>query len=489
MFKFAFILILLSFVIAVQSQANETKSDNSWKPIVPSKDKKASVTKAETRKEKPSAYEQAIINAASMTRDARTIGLVSKYGLNIMNITWEDTGRYKGSSVGPNISDMSIQVGLKNKEGKYDLTLMPVIRYDNFTDKTADVDPMQFTLLVGNEKGADLKRISLREFLEDPTKYLHNAKSWLNPKKSLLAERDTKVLVSAQASFLPVPKKSKAEFNPVLFNYQSVSGDPAVLAILVTRQGTSTTVIDNKRDSVDGRGWGQRLFHNQNGQRASLTGQRLSDFAKTKEGQKSDTIKDQAKLDVKKSSGLNMVLLIQIPLKQKNPPKYEGGIGGCANCMYSMSDKSLSIPSSKSDVEAAVIGHGDFQGPYTEIDNLSIERDTKFPVRVTVQFYKATATGVASEQDIKQIKEEIDSIFEMGSAVGSLVVDGETGRPTEYEGIKVQPSDWWTEFWKRHEQNTGEKPEEAINRLKKLLGENYQEQPICELLVSEKLRK
>jgi hypothetical protein len=47
----------------------------------------------------------------------------SQLGLKILNITWEDTGRYKGSSVGPNISDMSIQVGFKNEAGAFDLSL------------------------------------------------------------------------------------------------------------------------------------------------------------------------------------------------------------------------------------------------------------------------------------------------------------------------------------------------------------------------------
>ncbi|HEX4922926.1 MAG TPA: hypothetical protein VFV50_02535 [Bdellovibrionales bacterium] len=447
---------------------------------------------APTEPPKADAYREAILKAQTMTGDQRTRTLVEAQGLNIMNVTWEDTGRYKGSSVGPNISDMTIQVGVKKPGGDYDLTLMPVIRYNNYEDKTADLDPRQFTLLVGNEKGKDLKRISLREFLEDPTKYLHNARSWLNPKKSLLADRDTRVLVSAQACFLPVPKEGKAEFNPVLFNYQSVSGDPAVLSILVTRQGTSTTIIDNKRDASYG-AWGQRLFHNQNGQRASLTGQRMSDFANTKEGQ--TVITDKANLDVKKSSGLNMVLLIQVPLKQKERPHRSAfGQGIAADMAMPMAAMKKSAAKDdyaeeESDVEAAVIGHGDFEGPYTEIADLSIERDTRFPVRVTVQFYKATATGVASAEDIKQIKQEIDTIYSQGDAVGSLVVAGETGRPTEYEGSKVQPPHWWDEFWERHERNTGETRAQAISRLKKLMGDDYRLKPVSELYVAEKLRK
>ena len=47
-----------------------------------------------------------------------------------------------------------------------------------------------------------------------------------------------------------------------------------------------------------------------------------------------------------------------------------------------------------SDVEEAVIGHGEVEGPFTEIDGLEIKRDDKYPIRVTVQFYKATSNGV-----------------------------------------------------------------------------------------------
>lgn len=477
---------LLIYTLSTALLATPATAKDIWQPLSPGSGAKRLDDAEAPRLD---SYREAVHKARSMTHDPRTRELVRQQGLDLLSVTWEDTGRYKGSSVGPNISDMTIQVGVKNGAGHYDLALMPVIRYSNFEDKTADVDPRQFTLLVGNEKGGELKRVSLREFLEDPTRYLHNARSWLHPKKSLLADRDTKVLVSAQACFLPVPKEGKAEFNPVLFNYQSETGNPAVLSILVTRQGTSTTIIDNKRDQSYG-AWGQRLFHNQNGQRASLTGQRMTDFAKTKEGQ--SVISDPASLDVKKSSGLNMVLLIQVPLKQKERFARDGwGIyADQAMPMASGVAKKADTRSlgAASDVEAAVIGHGSFEGPYTEIGDLSIERDTRFPVRVTVQFYKATATGVASSEDIKQIKEEIDSIYAQGDAVGSLVVAGETGRPTEYEGSKVQPPHWWDDFWERHERNTGESRGQAISRLKTLMGHDYRMKPVSELYVAEKLR-
>lgn len=229
------------------------------------------------------AYKAAIEKTAGMVNNPQAQQLAQKHGLQILNVTWEDTGRYKDSSVGPNISDMTIQVGARDpKTEQFSVSAMPVIRFPNFSDNSADIDPRDFTLLVGNQKNRPLRRVSLRDFLNEPTAFLSRPWSWKSKNKSLLAPgRDDKVLVSAQACFLPVPKKGIATFNPVLFNYQSMKNDPAVLTILVTREGTSTTIIDNTRDAFEsGSVWGQRLFHNANGQRASLTGERESEFAK-----------------------------------------------------------------------------------------------------------------------------------------------------------------------------------------------------------------
>ena len=435
------------------------------------------------------AYLEAIGKTAGMVSDPRARALARKHGLDVLNITWEDTGRFQNSAVGPNISDMTIQVAAKS-ERHTEVKAMPVIRHPNFSDKSCDLDPRDFTLLVGNEKGKKLKRISLYEFLEHPTRYLHDPGSWKTEKeKSLLRDRDGKVLVSAQACFLPVPKKGEATFNPVLFNYQSYQGDPAVLTVLATREGTSVTVIDNTRDAFEtGNTWGQRLFHNQDGERASLTGQRQSEFLASKPGKHKGPKVGGEKSPGKAETGLNMVLLIQIPLKQKNPGASFGFFDGELQEDAFAAPAAESAVREKSNVENAVIGHGDVEGPFTEIDGLDIERDPKFPVRVTVQFYKATSNGVVSEDDMRQIAEQIDRVYQKSDYVGSLVTGGATGRVTEYDGIKVQPPAWWNDFWKRHEANTGDSREEAIAKLIKLLGRDFREQPVCDLYVRNLLK-
>lgn len=401
------------------------------------------------------AYANAIRQAAGMVSDPTAQQLAQRHGLSILNVTWEDTGRSKGSSVGPNISDMTIQVGQ---------TCMPVIRTPNFEDTTADVALDKLQVMVGNERGQPLRRVSLRELLANLRRYLSLPTSWGGAGRSLLAERDGHVLVSAQACFLPVPKSGSAEFNPVLFNYQSRAGDPAVLTILVTREGTSVTVIDPAR----GERWGsgQRLFFNQAGQRAAFTGQRLSDFEAS--GQTATNGAALVKGDP--AGGLNQVLLIQVPLKQKTPPPRETAMA-CEGAMPCAPAACAPMQRSRDgDVEEAVVGHGKVEGPFTELGGLAIERDERFPIRVTVQLYKATSDGVVNPTDLQTIKAQLDAIYEKGDAVGSLVTEGQTGRPTEAYAASGLPA-WWSGAWAEHARRTGRPVAELQARLLDAMGE------------------
>ncbi len=370
-------------------------------------------------------YETVVTRVAEMVWDNDVYNMTAEHGLNVVNVTWEDTGRYYGSCWGPNISDMTIQVHHGSPDNP-SLTCMPVIRHPNFHDLSADIDPDHFFLLTGNEWGADsLTPVSLTDYIDNLRFHLNDPWCWPGRNDGLLCDRDSLVLVSAQAVFLPIQDSGTATFNPVLFNYQSYEGSPAVLTILATREGTSVTIIDNVRDGVPGTwSWGQRLFFNEDGMRASLTGQRISDFLEENTGSDFPTIEAAGE------EGLNMVLLIQIPLKQKQVYSY-GGFDDYSYCETASS--AVGTCSRRSDVEAAVISHGELEGPFTEIDGLKIERDPDFPIRVTVQFYKATSNGIASENDIREIAEQIERVYDDAAYVGSLVVP----EPDEY-----RPTDW-----------------------------------------------
>ncbi|MEZ0228541.1 MAG: hypothetical protein ACAI25_07930 [Planctomycetota bacterium] len=389
-------------------------------------------------------YANVVAKTAGMVGDSEAQALASKHGLQILNVTWEDTGRAKDSSVGDNISDLTIQV----KDGDA-VTCMPVIRFPNFEDKTGDVRMDRFKLLVGNERSGTLRSVTLTEYLGNIRRYLSTPLSWKGSRTSLLAPRDTHALVSAQACFLPIPREGKAEFNPVLFNYQSYAQNPAVLAILVTREGTSATVLDNSRDVYQ---WGQRVFFNHKGEKAMLAAER--------KGEKVDLP------DV----NLSQVLLIQVPLKQKAPARCAEGMGGAPACAPMAAADCMKA---ESDVESAVIGHGKVEGPFIEMADLEIERDERFPVRVTVQLYKATSNGAVNEADMSAIAREIEGIYAKAESVGSLVTEGETNRPTEHSGSKVESATWWNDFWARHEKTMGDSREVALKKLHDLLGGDY----------------
>lgn len=366
-------------------------------------------------------------------------------GLSVVNVTWEDTGRSKGSAVGPNISDMTI--GVRDLNGA--LHPMPVIRFDNFTDKTADVRSDEFFLRTGNEDGRSLRTTSLAELLQSPRSYMHDPGSWSGSRTSLWASRDDYVLVSAQACFLPIPERGEATFTPVLYNYQSSPGNPAVMAIMATREGTSMQVIQNEGGYLS-----QPLYFNDDGMRAPFQAERVSQWAR-EQGVDVDSISAE--------SGLDVVLLIQVPLKQKEVRRSwmeeigEGwgyGSGGAPSSAPMMESAAKS-----SDVEMAVVSHGPVEGPFTEFADLGVERDTRFPVRVTVQFYKATSNGVVSAADIAHVRSQIDRVYGKGDYVGSLVTGGYTGRPTEWSQAPRPThrpeggATWADSFWSWHKAN------------------------------------
>lgn len=391
----------------------------------------------------PRSHREVVSSVADMVANARARRLARQKGLQILNVMWEDTGRYLGSSVGPNISDVTIEVEIEDANSEKQRRLMPVIRFPNFSDKTGDIDINEFFVRVGNQKeGASETTVSLRELLEHPLRYMSGPKKGTIKGDTLLAKRDEKVLVSAQSAFLPIREGGSTRFWPVIFNYQSYAKNPAVLTILVTRQGTSMTIIDNDRDTVSAGGsFGQRLYFNKAGQRAPLTAERLKDVQSsgvTMNGENAADLGDDS----------NLLMMIQVPLKVKRQGRglatgfiAGGGIGygyGKSGAAPSAMSPDLA-ESARSDIDLAVLGHGPAEGPYTELDDLSIERDPRFPVRVTVQFYQATSNGVVSEEDMQRMASQIDKVYKKADYVGSLVIPEGEPRPTMWDGAMTAP--------------------------------------------------
>ncbi|MCG5055119.1 MAG: hypothetical protein KA712_19320 [Myxococcales bacterium] len=385
-------------------------------------------------------YRRRVQQVANMTNDPEARALARQHELALLNVLWEDTGRWQGSSLGPNISDVTIEVEMKTPRGRSATALMPVLRPPNFRDTTGDVALDKIWLPVGNEKeGAPLAHITLAAFLADPTRYMSLPLEGRIQGGSLLAKRDTHALVSAQATFLPIPQDGQATFWPVIFNYQSSRRNPAVLTLLVTRQGTSMTVIDNARDSLRGQSWGQRLFFNKAGQRSPLTAERLSSVKATgvtANGESADSLGEDA----------NLLMIIQVPLRFRQPPLRKlmaapAASGALMEAPSSAAPAAEASRARRSDVETAVLGHGPELGPFTELDKLTISRDPRFPVRVTVQFYQATSNGVINADNVRTLSAQIEMVYASADYVGSLVVprQADRRRPTNWDGVGPMP--------------------------------------------------
>jgi hypothetical protein len=401
-------------------------------------------------------YQRVIAKVANMVSDADLNSRVRRRQLALVNVTYEDTGRAQGSVLGPNISDLSLQVRRRDPSGRFESSIMPVIRPPNFVDRTGDVPSDRFFVRVGNERGQSLTSIPLTDVLKDLKRFAARPDSILGD-GNVFAARDSHFLVSAQAVFLPIPKSGKAQFNPVLFNYQSAPGSPAVLTILVTRQGTSMQVIENKAEDATAAGWGQELYFDNKGQRAAFTAERKSDVAERIAAQGGPKTEDDRTALQK---GADVLFLVQVPLKHAQLGRLggavPGGAGGgpmpapqAAPMMPSKPAAKAAAPAAeasgaaadRSDVEQAVLGHGPNVGPFNEGHRLRLERDTKLPIRITVQFYNATSNRAVSDIDLDSISRSIGSVYEHADAVGSLVMpDGDPRRPTAWQKV---PHEWF----------------------------------------------
>ena len=349
---------------------------------------------------------------ANITRDQDLQRRLKSMGLTAVNVTWEDTGRSKDSSVGPNISDMTLQV---------DDERMPVIRAPNFSDKTVDVSIDKFNVTVGNENGSGLKRIPLKEYLENIGKYTSsNVPNMYRP-------RDASVLVSGQACILPL-SDGKVSFNVALYNYQSEREDPAVLTIMATEQGTSAQVLDNETTG---------LYFNDNGKAVDMVAKRLADdrAARGVTAQGPMSAEEQAK---------NVVYVFQVPLKTKPraPRAYASlcSYGGNLECCAMSFDRGVALGAPRGMDDAILEKGTDVKGPFEGTRGLALERDDRFPIRATIQFYRVTDSTFIPNEPLEQFQKQLECVYSKGANEGSLVTEPNKGRPTEHNvPISAQP--------------------------------------------------
>ncbi len=381
---------------------------------------------------------EVIDRVVAMPQDADLLLRASSYGLDIVNVAWEDTGRDIGSSLGPNISDVTLQVREPLAYEQFQTHLLPVLRYPNYADLTGDVAMDKIWVNIGNQSAtSSVTAVPLREVLRDLRAYLSNPAE-LNSDGNFLDTRDSHVLASAQHVFVPLPKTGAIEFNPVIYNYSSSANNPAVMTLLVTRQGTSVVAIENYSGDQSYQTWGQQLFFNNAGQRTALRAERQSAVVDRAESGGA-TSNDKGAL----AKGADMVMLIQVPIMHTAPPQpdylQQPAAAGSVDEAAADTTAGAGPELERSDIESAVVSKGSDLGPYVETKGLKLVRDPQFPIRVTVQFYKATSNGIVDDADLKAMKAEIDKVYNDADFVGSLVVPpGQQTRPTAWKQAQTR---------------------------------------------------
>lgn len=410
---------------------------------------------------------------SSMTNSQNLKSLLHSHGLDIKNVTWEDTARNKNSAWGPNISDMTLRAEQTN---------MPVIRRPNFADVTVDHSIGNFNVTVGNESGTQLNRIKFTDYLEQIQTYTSN------PNISKLFESGEEVLCSTQVCLLPATN-SEVNFNVRLFNYQSSSTNPAVLVIVASNQGTSSMVLDSKTTDI--------LF-NSSGRAFDFVAERLREERK-RLGKDLDTPMTGEEKE------RNVLFIYQIPLKQKEIYKSSNIILQSYDTDSFIVNESYGVAKSKGfknsgtvngDVKQSImnLGYGiSFNGSNnlksvlddststdneleTSLDNntnkygldnamlrvsdkdkgvfegtkgLKLERDFRYPIRCTLQYYWITGSEEISQEQIGQIASQLETFYTNSSNKSSLVY-GQTNRKTEPKTNIIKENPAFTDYLSKY---------------------------------------
>ena len=338
--------------------------------------------------------------------------LLKSYGIESHSVAWEDSARDKGSCYGPNISDMTLCVNNSR---------MPIIRKPNFSDVTYDLSIDFFKVCVGNESGKNKKIISIKELIQNISIYTNNYSI-----KDLLCARDAHILSSAQCCLLPCKENSSINFSVDLYNYQSIDDDPAVLVITSSKEGTSIQVLDSHNE---------KLYFNDNGEAYDFKAERLADVRKRRTGEDHEVVTKYSDMSSEEKLE-NTIMVFQIPLKRKQKIVYRGMCEAdcCTTCAP------IYRSAQAKGVDMAVLSKGNHKGKYKGTKNLELERDTRFPIRCTFQWYRVTDSSSIDEAVVQDIANQFRLFEENAAAYGSLV-HSTTDRKTEPNLDKKVPTD------------------------------------------------
>ncbi|MBY0403775.1 MAG: hypothetical protein K2X66_07730 [Cyanobacteria bacterium] len=360
------------------------------------------------------AWNQYFDQTVSLTSNSRFLELTRAKKFSPVKISWEDIGRYAGSSWGNRISDVGIWVRKDEKDPQTAKLALAVRRDQNFSDKVLVV-PAE-NIKIHGKKGNKVTEMTLPEKLKE---------LGLTSKS-----HDKNVIVSNQFAVVPVPAKEMGEV--------SKAGEPPRAAFTFSIQPYGSTnmvitdVIEGSSNAVVSGYKHQLLYANKKGEKAPFTASRAED--------RKDLMKLEADL---KAKGMDVDVqryyLIQVPLDSKaaniqaanmgEPPfernnwfgdnmpfafaasaGFESAGGPMLESVRSASPKGL---------DKVAIGTGDAEGKYNEGSGYRGARAEE-PIRVTVAYF-VTPKGEVTEADMQTFTKTFESWDQQAIWGGSFV--------------------------------------------------------------------
>jgi len=357
--------------------------------------------------EPPLAWTHYFEETVGLWNDASFMGLVRQKGFHPVKISWEDIGRYQGSSWGDRISDVGIWVRQDEGDPASARLALSVRRDGNFRDKVLVV-PASAIKLHQSRAGRTIEKTLPQRLAE-----LGLAS----------ASRDRNVIVSNQFAIVPVPSRR--------MRGASAEGVPprAAFTFSIFPYGSTnfviTDVIEGSHEAIVGPGQHQLLFANVDGQRAPFTASRAED--------RQDLLKLEREL---KAQGMDVDVqryyLIQVPLRRDatsvrpsnmgTPPWHNvqamsadavgaGVTGGVVGPVPAQAPMTMSAPAptgapaaiaaekAKAGLARVAIGHGESEGPYSTGSGFRGARAEE-PIRVTVVYF-VTPVAAVSRKDME----------------------------------------------------------------------------------------
>ena len=362
-------------------------------------------------------------------------------------VSWDDVcrGEVGGalSCWGANITDTY----LKSKSGKHLFT----VRSDNWNERLGVVSSGDVAVVAAKEE-SPLQPVTLRTVLQQ----LGDFGSYAGMSVCDLSDAvlDTKCSIRFQTTFIPVENSGdapgKLEFATEAYNYNTMDdSDPRNLVLLCTSQGMAV--------QQDGRG-AKKLFHHAVDDMGEIHRYWLeAEESKHKVGgeqRETDAERAEAQARGKATSSVigiramgqrfNVLMTIQVPLKQKKPMDFDMDDGWCAfsemeeaceakalgwDCDDDSEDlQSGFMPASLElrsvgTCTAARVSRGSEYDIWPGLSIQSPERHPSEHVTITVVMYNTVKDGIPSADDVAAAIDDLEGLYQACSENGLLADD------------------------------------------------------------------